>query len=209
MARLTFRVAAPANLLTDEEVYEITPVSELSQLLQDGYSLTLAWQGAFASGGYALGTYRRLRGTRLAPDGSRQETTLLFAVHSAERQASAKNRLDRTFSGPYLFCAWKKDRTRTFKLGRQGTILEEYPSFAAGVAALLPGSFIPRGIYTRKHNLIGMIGLIARKQRERRALFRRLCSLVRQAAGMTPPGPPGDAASIAPELPQNITAKGD
>lgn len=209
MARLAFSVTAPANLLTDEEIYEITPVSELSQLLQDEHSLTLAWQGSFASGGYAMGTYRRLRGTRLAPDGSRQETTLLFVLHSAVRQASAKNRLDRTFSGPYLFCSWKKDGSRTFKLGRQGKTLQEYPSFAEGTAALIPGQFIPGGIYTRRYNLIGMIGLIARKKRERRELFRRLCSLGRQAAGMPLAGPSGDAASITPEFPENITTKGD
>lgn len=179
MGKLTFAVTSPRNLLAEEEVYDIVPVTELSSLLKDGCSLTLAFHGEFASGGYYMGTYQSLRGTWIAPDGSEQRGSILFAIHPAERQSSAKNSLDKTFSGPYLFCSWKKDGTRTFKLGRQGMVLAEYPLFAEGVTALIPGKFIPRGIYYRKYSYLGMMGLTARKQEEQRELFRGLIRCIR------------------------------
>lgn len=73
MGKIDFTVTSPRNLLTEEDVYDVIPVAELSSRLKDECSLTLAFHGEFASGGYMWGTFDNLRGTWIAPDGKKKE----------------------------------------------------------------------------------------------------------------------------------------
>lgn len=180
MSNFTWVVKGEPGLLEEHEIYSIEPVSNLHELLRDGHSLCIAFQGEFRNGGYMLGDYESLRGIWHSPDGTVQKDTLLFSQDSAERQSDSKNRLDRIFSGTYVFCSWKKNGSRTFRLGQQSKTLAEYLTFDAAIAALVPGRFEPVGIYTRKYNWITMMGLVAVKKRERADLRRQLCDILRQ-----------------------------
>lgn len=177
MSQLTM-VVKRGRLLEDHEIYDITPVAKLSDLLLDEHALCIAYEGEFINGGYMMGQFETLRGTLNATDGTATPARLLFAQDAAATQSSAKNRLDRIFSGEYLFASWKANSTRTFKICKQGKVLSEYLSFDAAIAALIPGEFLPKGIYSRKYNYIEMMGVEARARRRQKKLFSSLCNML-------------------------------
>lgn len=177
MSQLTM-VVKRSRLLEDHEIYDITPVAKLSDLLLDEQALCIAYEGEFINGGYMMGQFETLRGFLNATDGTTTPARVLFAQNAAARQSCAKNRLDRIFSGEYLFASWKANSVRTFKICKQGKTLAEYPAFDEAIAALIPGKFQPNGIYSRKYNYIEMMGLEARARRHQKELFSSLYNML-------------------------------
>ena len=69
--------------LSDEDVYAITPIHDLAELLKEGYALCLVWQPEFNGNPVPL---EMLRGIWHKPDGGEQNATLYFMQDRALRQ---------------------------------------------------------------------------------------------------------------------------
>lgn len=61
-------VVKSRGLLEDHEIYRITPVAKLSDLLLDEHALCIAYEGEFINGVYMMGQFETLRGTLNATD---------------------------------------------------------------------------------------------------------------------------------------------
>jgi len=149
------------KLLSDEDVYRITSVSDLNALLKDRHSLCVVWRPVWLRDcGVRL---TAIRGIWHKVDGSAEEASLCYCRDAEAHQSAQKNGLDRSVSGKYLFVPWKKDGVRRFRIVQQGKILAEYLTLDEALADLIPGNFEPKADYERKLSVMDILGLQVRR----------------------------------------------
>ncbi len=176
-----------SRYLSDEDIYDIQPVNDLSELLKDGCSLCLVWAPAWNRKKLQLPQIRgRLNG---------QQGVIYYAQDSAGMQVSTKNRLDHFLDTPYLFTSWKQNGGRAFRITLHGKVLQEFSVLSQALAELLPGHFAPEFSYRRKISIGSQMLLEARRRRDHRVLCRQLLGLLnvlQQKKGDLAPGKPHD-----------------
>ena len=96
----------------------------------------------------------------------------------AEVQSRTKNALDRRLKSPYLFAAWKKDGQRLFKIIHNHRVRVQSDSLADILPYFIEGRFEPRAIYRRKHSIMTLIMMDAKRRKECKELRGRLLELL-------------------------------
>ena len=173
--QLHFTFTRNPQFLSEEDVYAITPVHDPAELLKEGYALCLVWRPKFDGNTVPLET---LRGVWHKPDGGEQDATLYFMQDRAEVQSRTKNALDRRLKSPYLFAAWKKDGQRLFKIIHNPRVRVQSDSLADILPNFIEGRFEPRAIYRRKHSIMTLIMMDAKRRKECKELRGRLLELL-------------------------------
>lgn len=172
-----FTVIRNPKLLSDEDVYRITSVSDLNALLKDRHSLCVVWRPVWLRDcGVRL---TAIRGIWHKIDGSAEEASLCYCRDAEAHQSAQKNGLDRSVSGKYLFVPWKKDGVRRFRIVQQGKVLAEYHTLDEALADLIPGNFEPKAEYERKLSVMDILGLQVRRGRDYNMLCQKLLTLLR------------------------------
>ena len=173
--QLHFTFTRDPQFLSEEDVYSITPVHDLAKLLEDGHALCLVWRPEFDGNTVPLET---LRGIWHTPDGEEQKATLYFMSDRAEIQSRTKNILDCRLKSPYLFASWKRDGKRSFKIIDNHCVRVESDSLEDILPYFIEGRFEPHAIYRRKHSIMTLMLMDAKRKAECKQLRTRLLELL-------------------------------
>lgn len=152
--------------LSDDDIYEIQPISDLSELLKEDHTLCLVWNPHWN------------RRTLELPQIRGPQGTLYYAQDSAERQSVTKNRLDHFLDTPYLFAPWKQSGVRIFRIILHSKVLHEFSTLTEALKELIPGNFTPKASYRRKRSIGSLMLLEARRRRDHRILCSQLLGLL-------------------------------
>ncbi|MBE6374569.1 MAG: hypothetical protein E7055_21210 [Lentisphaerae bacterium] len=163
---LTLTVSS--DQLVEEDIYEITPVSSLTEFLKPHCSLCIVktpYEGSIVE-------MRRVMGRNQSGG---QEKIYLESC-SENDQGRLKCKLDRTLHSPFLFISWKAKGCHTFRLVENRKTVAEFPDFQSALAAYFPDGFIPEKCYRRNRTVFDLMCSVIRK----RLLFKKLDSIFKQ-----------------------------
>lgn len=163
---LTYTVSS--DQLAEEDIYEITQVSSLTEFLKPHCSLCIVktpYEGSIIE-------MRRVMGRNRSGG---QEKIYLESC-SENDQGRLKCKLDRTLHSPFLFISWKAKGYHTFRLVENRKTAAEFPDFQSALAAYFPDGFIPGKCYRRNHTVFELMCSVIRK----RLLFKKLDSVFKQ-----------------------------
>ena len=161
--------------LTDEDVYDITPLESMNDLLIPETSLCIVkspcwdeticwmhdhWNEFHIRGISNLGAEVRLE-------------VYQGHIHDLGRY---KSRLDKHLLSAFLFVSWRKRGGHTFKMVQQREFIAEFPDFDSAMVAYMPEGFTPRNINRVAHSASGLF----RRYLRRRELLFTLLSLLRR-----------------------------
>ena len=165
---LTFTVSS--DQLVEEDIYEITPVSSLTEFLKPHCSLCIVkspFDGTIAEMRRVMGRNR-----------SGGQEKIYLENCSEQDQGRLKCKLDRSLQSPFLFISWKAKGFHTFRLVENRKTVAEFPDFQSALAAYFPDGFIPEKCYRRNRTVFELMCSIIRK----RLLLKKLDSVFRRRA---------------------------
>ena len=162
---LTYTVSS--NDLAEEDIYEIKPVSSLTEFLEPHSSLCIV-KSPFE------GTIAEM--TRIMGRNRRGEPMRVYVGSCSENdQGRLKCKLDKTLHSAFLFISWKQKGAHIFKMVKDHRTVAEFPNFESALAAYFPDGFLPERSYQRNRTVFGLMCMAMR----RRALFRDLDAILR------------------------------
>ncbi|MBQ9336113.1 MAG: hypothetical protein IJS14_02295 [Lentisphaeria bacterium] len=163
---LTYTVTSGS--LAEADIYEITPVSSLTEFLEPHSSLCIVktpFEGSIAE-------MMRIMGK----DWLGKPMRVYLGLCSENDQGRLKCKLDQTLRSPFLFISWKAKGHHVFKMVKERRTLAEFPDFHSALDTYFPDGFLPEKCYRRQHTVFGLMFLSMR----RRSLFRELGTVLRR-----------------------------
>ena len=162
--------------LTDEDVYDITPLESMIDLLSPETSLCIVHNPCWNERGYSWihdhWNEFHIRGISNLGAEVRLEV-YQGHIHDLGRY---KSRLDKHLLSAFLFVSWRKRGGHTFKMVQQRELIAEFPDFDSAMAAYMPDGFTPCSVYRVAQSPSGLF----RRYLRRRDLLFSLLFLLRQ-----------------------------
>jgi|GEM_PF-6588486 len=168
---LTYTVTS--NDLAEADIYDIQPVSSLSEFLESHSSLCIVkapYEGSI------------VEMTRIMGRNQRGEPMRVYLDSCSERdQGRLKCELDRILHSSFLFISWKQQGYHVFKMIKERQTVAEFPDFERALDAYFPDGFVPEKSYRRAHTVFELMC----KAMRRRALFQDLDTVLRNYLRMS------------------------
>ena len=138
--------------LPDEEVFEITPLETMDDLLIPETSLCVIHTPGWDEGG--AGNCSLSEASRVIGISKSGEREMLYLQRGYDYDLGRyKSKLDKNLLSAYLFISWRKRCGHTFKMFQQHELIEEFPDFDSAIAAYMPDGFTPRTYYRFAHTI--------------------------------------------------------
>ena len=168
---LTYTVTS--NDLAEADIYDIQPVSSLSEFLKPHSSLCIVkapYEGSV------------VEMTRITGRNRLGEPMKVYLDSCSESdQGWLKCKLDRTLHSSFLFISWKQKGCHVFKMIKERRTVAEFPNLETALDAYFPDGFVPERSYRRAHTVFELMC----KTMRRRALLRDLDTLLRNRMQMS------------------------
>lgn len=152
---ITYTVSS--NQLATRDIYEIAPVSSLTEFLTPRRSLCIVKTPYV---GNICEMFRVMGRTR-----SGERKTIYLGLADEGDQGYLKSKLDRTLQSSFLFIVWKAKGHHTFRLVEERKNIAEFPDFRSALDAYFPDGFIPETCYRRNRPIIALAFLAAARRR--------------------------------------------
>ena len=138
--------------LPDDEVYEITVLESMDDLLMPETSLCVFHKPIWDEGG--VGNCSLSEASRVIGISQSGEREMLYVQRGYDHDLGRhKSKLDKHLLSAYLFISWRKRCGHTFKMFQQHGLIAEFPDFDSGIAAYMPDGFTPRTYYRFAHTI--------------------------------------------------------
>ena len=138
--------------LPDDEVYEITVLESMDDLLMPETSLCVFHKPIWDEGG--VGNCSLSEASRVIGISQSGEREMLYVQRGSDHDLGRhKSKLDKHLLSAYLFISWRKRCGHTFKMFQQHGLIAEFPDFDSGIAAYMPDGFTPRTYYRFAHTI--------------------------------------------------------
>ena len=132
--------------LPDENVFEITPLESMDDLLIPKTQLCVFYEPIWNENGAWYGFPSMV--DRVIGISKSGEKEMLYVTRSIVGDLGwHKSQLDKRLLSAYLFISWRKRWGHTFKMFQQHELIAEFPDFDSAIAAYMPDGFTPRNYY--------------------------------------------------------------
>ena len=168
--------------LPDGDVFEITPLRSMNDLLVPGTSLCIAhkpcWDetGSTILCGWDWTEKSYVKGISSAGE---KEKLVVFRGHINDL-GRYKGRLDEHLLSAFLFVSWRKRIGYTFRMFQRHERIAEFPDLESAMAAYMPDGFTPQLYYRFAHTVQQLHFCSLMRRRTMFSLLRLLYQRVEQ-----------------------------
>ena len=162
-----------SNDLAEADIYDIQPVSSLSEFLKPHSSLCIVkapYEGSIVEMTRITGRNRLDEPMRVYLDSC-----------SESNQGRLKCELDRILHSSFLFISWKQKGYHVFKMIKAHRTVAEFPNLETALETYFPDGFVPEKSYRRAHTVFELMCMTMR----RRALLQDLDTVLRNCMKMS------------------------
>lgn len=138
--------------LPDEDIYEITPLESMDELLIPETSLCVIHIPCWDENDvWACSPSEASRVIGISKSGKKE---MLYVQRGYNYDLGRfKSKLDKHLLSAYLFISWRKHLGHVFKMFHRHELIAEFPDFVSAIAAYMPDGFMPRYYYRFAHTI--------------------------------------------------------